>query len=148
MVKDFSVKSDKSGYEFRYEGVLSVAQVDTGNDNADFENFIRDLPRLDAEYPGWVISFPERYRGQNGHYEDGARFLTTTRPDGQETTLEFTWVRCPWRLARGLESRYEKGKRKLRVESDASQGKDGKRQRKYTRQRKGQKRSRRNSQIS
>ena len=127
-----------------------MGKVDSGPDDADYEWFTRSLCDLESEHPGWQVTFPERYRGQNGHYVDGARFMTVERPDGRATTMEFIYKRLPWKFARSVGARYEERQRKgqLSVEPDASQVKDRKGPGRGHGQRQGKGRSRRNPKVA
>lgn len=147
---DNRISNDRTGWEFRIDGELIVGQVDSGPDRADFEWFVRSLCDLEADNPDWYVSFPEKYRGQNGHYVDGARFMSVENPEGSFTNMEFTYRRLPWKFVRSVETRYEKGQRQgqLSEPPDTSLDEDGQRQGRHTRKRKGQGRARRHSQVA
>ena len=144
-MENCSISVDKSGWEFKIDGEMIIGRVDSGSDDPDYEWFVRDLGNLDAENPGWVVTFPERYRGQHGKYEDGARFMSVERPDGRSTTMEFIYRRLPWKFCRSVGVRYEKGQeqRQLPIPPDPEEGTDKLRRRKHHGQRKGKGRSRR-----
>ena len=144
------ISCDRTGWEFRIYGEMIVGQVDSGSDDADYEWFVRDLPNLEAKYPGWSVTFPEIYRGQRGTFADGVRFMTVKRPDGRETVMEFTYRRLPHKFARSVGVRYEKGQEQgeLPVSSTASQVADKQGRRQDYGQRNRKRRKRRNPKVA
>ena len=54
------IQNDKTGWEFRIDGMVVVGRVDSGPDRADFEVFTRSLCDLEAKNPGWSVSFPSK----------------------------------------------------------------------------------------
>ena len=143
------ITCDKTGWEFRIDNVPVVGVVDSGSNDADFEVFTRALGDLENHTPNWFVSFPEKYRGQNGHYTEGVRFMSVKRPDGRVTSIEFIYRRLPWKFVRSVEHRYEeKQEGELRVPPDPPQSQDLQGSRRNPRQRKGKGRTRRNQKVA
>jgi len=139
------IKCDTTGWQFRVDGIMVVGKIDSGPEDVDYELFTRQLTDLEKRPEGWSVSFPSKYRGQEGHYVEGARFMSVKRPDGRETHMEFTYRRLPWKFVRSVESRYEEVQQgQLRVPPDAPQGSQQQVTRKHDGQRQGQRRARRN----
>jgi len=143
------IQCDRSGWEFRLDGEVIIGQIDSGSDDADYEWFVRGLGDLEAKNPDWCVTFPEKYKGQNGHYVDGARFMSVKRPDGRVTHMEFIYRRLPWKFVRSVESRYEEHRKgKLEVSPKPTLYENLKKSWRNDGQRQSKRRKRRNSKVT